>query len=141
MNTFHSQNSSLEPHTKDKIIQSCLDKLLQAVKLSLKKSDYNYQSAVMNMVVKFATCDGITEERLMHCLRMLFFFLMLRESEVSREATLAAGEMCEHHGVTPLDMLHWYRHDMIKLIIAICATNYCCFEVSLQKSLYHVSIT
>ncbi|XP_029733989.2 serine/threonine-protein kinase ATR-like [Aedes albopictus] len=138
---YYVVNSSLEPHTKDKIIQSCLDKLLQAVKLSLKKSDYNYQSAVMNMVVKFATCDGITEERLMHCLRMLFFFLMLRESEVSREATLAAGEMCEHHGVTPLDMLHWYRHDMIKLIIAICATNYCCFEVSLQKSLYHISRT
>ncbi|XP_065080234.1 serine/threonine-protein kinase ATR-like [Ochlerotatus camptorhynchus] len=134
-------NSSLDSQEKDKIIQTCLDKLLQAVKLSLKKSDYNYQSAVMNMLVKFATCDGLSEERLMHCLRMLFFFLMLRESEVSREATLAAGEMCGHHGVSTLDMLHWYRHDTIKLMTAISATNYCCYNASLHKSLYHISRT
>ncbi|XP_062565656.1 serine/threonine-protein kinase ATR-like [Armigeres subalbatus] len=131
----------LEPQAKDKIIQTVLDKLLEAVKLCLKQSDYNYQSSVMSMVVKFATCVGVSEERLMHLLRMLFFFLMLPKSEVSREATLAASEMCAHYGFTPLDMLNWYRHDMIKLIITISATNYCCYEVSLHKSLYHISRT
>lgn len=134
------QDSTLTSQEKDKITQTCLDKLLQAVRLSLKKSDYNYQSAVMNMLSHFAPCKGVNEERLMHCIRMMFFFLMIRESEVTREATLAVEEMCEMRGVTPRDMLNWYRHDIIKLIVAISATNFYCHEISLYKSLVHVSI-
>ncbi|XP_058457566.1 serine/threonine-protein kinase ATR isoform X2 [Malaya genurostris] len=139
MESLESSNRSKEEKTK--IIQICLDKILQAVRLSLNKTNYNHQSAVMTMVVKFATCTGIDEERLLHCIRMMFFYLMLRESEVPREAALTVEEMCENHGVTPSDMLNWYRHDIVKLIIAISATNYCCHGMPLFKSLTHVSRT
>ncbi|XP_055592827.1 serine/threonine-protein kinase ATR-like [Uranotaenia lowii] len=135
---------SVSPDEKNSIIQTCLNKLSEAVRQSINKPNYNRQSSVMNMVLKFSTsgsADIIHEERLMHCIRMLFFFLMLRESEITREASLIVAEMCEHHGVSTRDMLNWYRHDIIKLMIAISATNYHCHEISLYKSLTHVSKT
>ncbi|XP_055529516.1 serine/threonine-protein kinase ATR-like [Wyeomyia smithii] len=135
------QSAKLDNSERDKIIQICLDKLLQAVRRSVEKSDYNHQSVVMNMVLRFATSSIIGEQQLVHCLRMMFFFLMLRESEVTRESTLVVEEMCDKHGVTPRDMFNWYRHDIVKLIMAMCATNYCCYGISLLKSLVHVSKT
>lgn len=135
------KNARIGNSERDKIIQTCMDKLLQAVRLSLNKPDYNHQSVVMNMVLRFATSPGVSEQRLMHCLRMMFFFLMLRESEITRDATLVVEEMCDKHGVTPRDMFNWYRHDIVKLIMAMCATNYCCYGIPLSKSLIHVSKT
>ncbi|XP_053684897.1 serine/threonine-protein kinase ATR-like [Sabethes cyaneus] len=133
------QSAKIDSSERDKIIQTCMDKLLQAVRRSVDKPDYNHQSVVMNMVLRFASSPGIGEQRLIHCIRMMFFFLMLRESEVTREAILLVEEMCVKHGVTPRDMFNWYRHDIVKLIMAMCATNYCCYEISLSKSLSHVS--
>lgn len=124
---------------KEKIIQTCLEKLLKAVQQCLQKSDYSYQSAVLQMVVSFATGQGMTEERLLVCIRMMLFFLMSRESELTREAALAVGDMCGQHGVSPRDMLNWYRHDIVKLMVAIGAVNYILHELPLHKSLFHVS--
>ncbi|EDS36403.1 esr1 protein [Culex quinquefasciatus] len=131
------KESPLATKQKEKIIQTCLEKLLKAVQQCLQKSDYSYQSAVLQMVVSFATGQGMTEERLLVCIRMMLFFLMSRESELTREAALAVGDMCGQHGVSPRDMLNWYRHDIVKLMVAIGAVNYILHELPLHKSLFH----
>lgn len=121
------------------VLQKCLEQLLKCTKkflLSDKKED---QSAALQLISSFATSDQITETMLLNCFRMTIYFCMSSRSMVSRQAVLRATEICYKFGITPKNLLVWYRTDIFKQIVTLCVSNYISYNVGLQKSLQMVS--
>lgn len=121
------------------VLRKCLEQLLQCTKkflLSDKKED---QSAALQLISSFATSSEITETMLLNCFRMTIYFCMSSRSMVSRQAVLRATEICYKFGITPKNLLVWYKTDIFKQIVTLCVSNYISYNVGMQKSLQMVS--
>lgn len=70
---------------------------------------------------------------------MMFFFMVASESEVASEASMSAIEMCAHHKLTPMNLLNWYKQDIIKFLVSLAVMTYVSDGNSFIKSLTHVS--
>ncbi|XP_058065656.1 serine/threonine-protein kinase ATR-like [Anopheles bellator] len=131
----------------EKCIRLLLENLLRATRLSLKENlSYTHQWAVLRLIVSVAACrlrtnDRSYQETLMHSVRMMLFFLIQPESEVTNEASLAVEEMCARQEVSPWNVICWYRHDIIKLMTGLAVRNYCHAGIKLYQSLTIVSHT
>uniref|UniRef100_A0A182NNV9 Serine/threonine-protein kinase ATR n=1 Tax=Anopheles dirus TaxID=7168 RepID=A0A182NNV9_9DIPT len=144
-------NLQNDPEQYGKCITSLIEQLLSAVKLCItRKTTYAQQMMVTRMVVEFADAQYRTageissndsRETLLHCVRMTIFLLMRPESLVTYEASLAIAEMCARQDVSPWNILSWYRHDVIKLMMGIAVSNHCLAGITLHQSLTVVSHT
>ncbi|XP_052873346.1 serine/threonine-protein kinase ATR [Anopheles cruzii] len=131
----------------EKCVRLLLENLLLATRLALKENtSYTHQWTVVRLIVSVAagclrTNDQSYQETLKHSVRMMLFFLLQPESEVTNEASLAVEEMCARQGVTPWNVIGWYRHDIIKLMTGLVVRNYCHAGIKLYQSLTIVSHT
>lgn len=121
------------------ILSKCLDKLLQCTKMVLMSEKKSDQLSALQLISSFATSKEITEPMLLNCFRMCLYFCMCSKSMVSRQAALRATEMCYKFGITPKNLLIWYKTDIFKQIVTICVSNYISYNIGLQKSLRTVS--
>lgn len=123
---------------KNRIIEQCLQKIRESVQESLKKPNQIEQSCVLNIITEFAKCD-VTEETLVTLFKMMFFFMVLSESEVASEASMSAMSICAEHELTPMNLLNWYKQDIIKFLVSLAVVTYVSDGNSFIKSLSHVS--
>lgn len=121
------------------VLNKCLEQLLNGTKKFLYSDKKMDQSITLQLIAAFATSNQITETSMLNCFRMIIFFCMSSKSMVSRQAVLRATEICYKFGITPKNLLVWYKMDVFKQIVMLCVTNYLGFNVGLQKSLQTVS--
>ncbi|XP_031618116.1 serine/threonine-protein kinase ATR [Contarinia nasturtii] len=117
------------------VVRKCLEQLLQCTKKFLMSDQYANQSSALQLISSFATSNEITEPMLLNCFRMILYFCMSSKSMLSRQAALRATEMCYKFGITPKNLLIWYKTDIFKLIVTLCVSNHISYNVGLQKSL------
>lgn len=122
------------------VLRKCLEKLLECTKKFLMSEHKSDQSSALQLISSFATSNEITETNLLNCFRMSLYFCMCSKSMVSRQAAIRATEMCYTFGITPKNLLIWYKTEILKLIVTICVSNYITYNVGLQKSLRTVSL-
>lgn len=121
------------------ILQKCQDKLVQCVQKFLTSDQKSDQSYTVQLITSFAKSDGISETMLLNCFRMMLYFCISSKSLVSRQAHLCANEMCFQFGITPKNLLIWYKTAIFKLIVTLCADNYENYNIGLRKSTTAVS--
>lgn len=121
------------------VIRKCLEQLMQCTKKFLMSNQNTDQSTALRLISSFATSSKITEPMLLNCFRMILYFCMSSKSLVSRQAVLRANEICYKFGITPKNLLIWYKTDIFKLIVTLCVSNYISYNIGLQKSLQTVS--
>lgn len=122
------------------VLNKCLEQLLSGTKKFLSSDKKIDQSTTFQLIAAFATSNQITETMLLNCFRMIIYFCMSSKSMVSRQAVLRATEICYKFGITPKNLLVWYKMDIFKQIVMLCVSNYLGHNVGLQKSLQMVSI-
>lgn len=116
------------------ILKKCQEKLLKCTQKFLMSDQKSDQSYAVQLISSFATADGVSEQMLLNCFRMILYYCMSSMSMVSRQAALCATEMCYKFGITPKNLLIWYKTDIFKLIVTLCAANYTSYNIGLQKS-------
>lgn len=121
------------------VLLKCQEQLLQCTKKFLLNGQKADQLIALQLNSSFATSNEITEKMLLNCFRMTLYFCMSSKSMISRQAALRATEMCYKFGITPKNLLIWYKMDIFKLIVTLCVSNYISYNVGLQKSLQTVS--
>lgn len=121
------------------ILQKCQNNLVQCVEKFLASDQKSDQSYTVQLITSFAKSDGITETMLLNCFRMVLYFCISSKSLVSRQAQLCANEMCFQFGITPKNLLIWYKTAIFKLIVTLCADNYESYNIGLRKSTTGVS--
>ncbi|XP_058118303.1 serine/threonine-protein kinase ATR-like [Anopheles ziemanni] len=141
------------PELYDKYIDLVLKQALAAIEQSFAGiPSYDHQSAIVRMIIEIAVGSARNkalsqiapqrrDESLKQCVRMMLFLLMQPESEVTYEASRAVAEMCARQDVSPWNILCWYRHDIMKLMMGLAVSNYCFSGISLAHSLTIVSHT
>lgn len=136
---FQLQRSTLAtPELIETVNDRCLRQLTQSTRKFLKSSEPE-QSCVLAYLKAFGTSDEATASTLHFCFRQILYFCICSESQVSREATVLATEMCQRVGIRPNKMLVWYKTNLFKLIVPLCVSNYISYEISLEKSLHAVN--
>lgn len=126
-------------HGDERILNKCFEKLLECTRQFLMSDQKQDQSSVLSLISSFATSAEITEPMLLNCFRLTLYFCICSKSMVSRQAALCATEMCFKFGITPKNILIWYKTELFKFIISICVSNYITYDVAMQKSLHSVS--
>lgn len=116
-----------------------ITKLTKSTKLSLANKNKERQNAVTKLIYTFCVYSKPSEEILERCLRPMLMFMMEPTSKVARDSSLFTTEMCVRNNVTPIDLLHWYKHEIMKIIVTVCAMNYCSRKFSICNSLKLVS--
>lgn len=121
------------------VLEKCQEQLLQCTKKFLLSGQKADQLSALQLISSFATSNEITEKMLLNCFRMTLYFCMSSKSMISRQAALRATEMCYKFGITPKNLLVWYKMDIFKLIVTLSVSNHISYNVGLQKSLQMVS--
>lgn len=121
------------------VLNKCMEHLLKCTKKFLMSEKKEDQSSALQLITSFATSEHITEIMLLNCFRMTIYFCMSCKSTVSRQAVLRATEICYKFGITPKNLLVWYKTEIFKQIVTLCVSNYISYNVGLQKSLQMVS--
>lgn len=122
------------------VVRKCANLLLESTKKFLMSDQKADQSCALQMIASFATSSEISESMLLNCFRMTLYFCMSSKSMVSRQAALRATEICYKFGITPKNLLVWYKTEIFKLIVTLCVSNYISHNIGLKKSLQTVSI-
>lgn len=122
------------------VVRKCANLLLESTKKFLMSDQKADQSCALQMISSFATSSEISEAMLLNCFRMTLYFCMSSKSMVSRQAALRASEICYKFGITPKNLLVWYKTEIFKLIVTLCVSNYISHNIGLKKSLQTVSI-
>jgi hypothetical protein len=117
--------------------QLCLKTLLKMTVDNMESEDQKNQKLTINIISNFAEAVD-DEEVLMHCFRMMIYYMMSFESLVKDESVLLAIDMCQRRNLTPLNLLNWYKQRILAVIVSLSVYNYS-VDHSLQTSLEVVS--
>lgn len=127
------------PALIETVTERCLSQLLQSTRKFLLKGSEPDQSCVLTYLLAFGTSDEATASTLHYCFRVILYFCICSDSQVSRQATMVATEMCHRFGLKPSKLLVWHKTNLLKLIVPLCVSNYLSYEISLEKSLHAVN--
>lgn len=117
-----------------------MDKLLAATTKSLEIGDKALQSAVVELIGKFASSETTSERSLLMCYRKMLFYLVNPKSLVVGNATLCAEMMCQGKGILTKDLYVWYKEQILLVVIPLAVSVYLEYGLLFDKSLANVMI-
>lgn len=107
-----------------------------------RKEDEAFQVKLLEMIMACTTnrnSSSLSDKFLFSFFKMFFFYLIHPASKVVPEAVLYVIEMCNYHGLKPMQLWNWYKRSALNQVIQLSIYVYLSTGVSLLKSLKAVS--
>ncbi|XP_055380067.1 serine/threonine-protein kinase ATR [Condylostylus longicornis] len=98
-----------------------------------------YIGDLLNMLTKYALCNGLPEKQIYYVIKLCIMFLIRYESHVPYLAIELAHNVCSENNITTNNILNWYQREILQLIANLCNAIYLCHGIRLTKSLEYVS--
>ncbi|KAJ6637162.1 Serine/threonine-protein kinase ATR [Pseudolycoriella hygida] len=128
-------NSNVNQMTKDRVMQTCMEKLLIMTTKSLEIGDKACQSAVVTLIGKFASSETTSERTLLMCYKKILFYLVNPKSLVVSSAISCAETMCHRKGIATKDLYIWYKEEILYIVVRLAVSVYLEYGLTFDKSL------